>query len=59
MIALESIGHVAVLINLKDFRFHQGSSLNLKSILDAEFIADEKESKEGRQIVWFITLDLW
>ena len=42
------MGHVAVLLNWKEFKFHRGCEFDSKSVLDAGLIAGGKESKEGR-----------
>ena len=59
MLAPELMGQVAIPFNWKQFLFHRGCSFNLKSILDAALIAGGKESKEGRQTVFFTPLDPW
>ena len=53
MIAPELIGHVAIHFKWKGFLFHRECSFNLNSVLDAGLIAGERESKEGRQTMFF------
>ena len=45
--------------NWKQFVFHQGCSFNFKSVLEAGLIAGRRESREGRQTVFFTSLDPW
>ena len=45
--------------NWKQFVFHQGCSFNFKSVLEAGLIAGRRESREGRQTVFFTPLDPW
>ena len=59
VIALELMGHVAIPFKGKEFQFHRGCSFNSMSILDAGLVAGGKESKEGRQTVFFTPLDPW
>ena len=59
VIALELMGLVAIPFKWKESLFHRGSSLKMKSILDAGLIAGGKESKDGRQAVFFTPLDPW
>ena len=47
------MGRVAKLFKLEQFLFHRGCSFNLKSILETVLIARGKESREGRQTLFF------
>ena len=49
MIALELVGHVAIPYSWKEFVFHRG----------CEASSQVKESKEGRQTVFYTPLDPW
>ena len=49
----ELMGHVANLSIGKQFLFHRGCPLILESILEAGLIAGRKDSREGRQTVFF------
>ena len=57
MMAPELMGHVAIPYNEKEFVFHRGCSLNIKSILVTGLIAGGRESKEGRQTIFFTPLN--
>ena len=50
------LGHVAVLFDWQQILFHRGCSFSLKLILEAVLIAGRKESREGRQILFFTPL---
>ena len=52
----ELMGHVVIPFNWKQILFHRGCSFNLKSILEAGLIGGGKESREGRQTVFFTPL---
>ena len=54
---IELMGDVATPFNRKQFHFYRGCSFNLKSILEARRIGGGKESREGRQTVFFTPLD--
>ena len=51
--ALELMGHVAIPYKWKEFLFHSGCSLDVTSILTSGLIAGGRESKEGRQTIFF------
>ena len=51
--APELMGHVAIPYKWKEFLFHRGCSFNVTSILTSGLIAGGRESKEGRQIIFF------
>ena len=53
MIAPELMGHVTIPYNWKDFVFHRGRSFNINSILETGLIAAGRNSKEGRQTIFF------
>ena len=53
------MGHDAIPSKWKEFLFHRGCSFSVKSVLDAGIVAGGKESKEGRQTVFFTPLDPW
>ena len=53
MIAPELMGHVAIPDNWKEFLFHRGFAFNIKSILEQGLTASGRESKEGRQTIFF------
>ena len=57
MIAPELMGHVAIPCNWKEFVLHGGCSLNIKSIVETGIIAGGRESKEGRQTIFFTSLN--
>ena len=57
MIALKLMGHVAIPCNWKEFVFHRGCSFNINSILETGLIAGGRESKEGRQTIFFTHLN--
>ena len=57
MMAPELMGHVAIPYNEKEFVFHRGCSFNIKSILVTGLIAGGRESKEGRQTIFFTPLN--
>ena len=58
LIEPELIAHVAIPVN-RIFLVRQGCSFNLKFILEAGLITGGKESREGRQTVFFTPLDSW
>ena len=51
MSAPELMGHVAIPYNWKEFVFHLGCSLNIKSIFETGPIARGRASNEGRQTI--------
>ena len=53
LIAPELMGHVAVPYFWKEFLFHQDVRFNVTSILKPGLIAGGRESKEGRQTIFF------
>ena len=57
MIALQLKDHVAIPLRWKDFQFPRRCPFDVKSILEAEPMAGGKESEEGRQTVFFTSLD--
>ena len=57
MIAPELMGHVAIPYKWKEFLFHRGCSYNVQSILGSGLIAGGRESKQGRQTVFFAPLN--
>ena len=52
VIAPELVGHVAI-PSRKEFMFHRGCSFDVTSIFRSGLIAGGRESKEGRQTVFF------
>ena len=57
VIAPELMGHVAIPIEWKEFLFHRGYSFNTNPRYGTH--RSGKESKEGRQTVFFTPLDPW
>ena len=57
MIAPELMGHVAIPFKWKEFRFRRGCSYDVQSILRSGLIAAGRESKEGRQTIFFAPLN--
>ena len=57
MIALELMGHVANPYIRKEFLFHRGCSYNVQSILKSGLVAGGRESKQGRQTIFFTPLN--
>ena len=55
--APELMGHAAIPYKWKEFLFHRGCSCNVTSILTSGLIAGGRESKEGRQTVFFTPLN--
>ena len=55
--ALELMGHVAIPCKWKESLFHRGCSFNVTSILTSGLIAGGRESKEGRQTIFFTPLN--
>ena len=53
----ELMNHVLIPYNWKEFIFHRGSAYNQHSITKTGLVAGGKESKEGRQTVFFTPLD--
>ena len=58
MIAPELIGHIAITYDWKDFIFHRSCSHNAKSILETGLVTAGRESKEGRQTIFFTPLNI-
>ena len=56
-IAPELMGHVDVPYKWKEFLFHRGCSFNVTSILTSGPITGGRESKEGRQTIFFTPLN--
>ena len=56
-IAPELMGHVAIAYDWKEFVFHRGCSFSIQSILENGLIAGGKQSKEGRQTIFFTPLN--
>ena len=56
MIAAELMSHVAIPYKWKEFLFHRGCSHNVQSILKSGLIAGGRESKQGRQAIFFTPL---
>ena len=59
VIAPELMGHVAIPFKWKEFLFYRGCSFDVTSILKSGLIAEERESKEGRQTIFFTPLNLF
>ena len=59
MIASQLMGHVIIRHNWKEFVFHRDCSFNINSILESGLIAGGRESKEGRQTIFFTPLTLF
>ena len=57
LIAPELMGHVAIPYKWKEFLFHRGCSFNVTSILKSGLIAGGRESKEGRQTIFYTLLN--
>ena len=57
VIAPELMGHVAVPYKWKEFLFHRGCSNDVTSILKSGLVAGGRESKEGRQTLFFTPLN--
>ena len=57
MKAPELMGHVATPFEWKEFLFHRGCSFNVTSILKTRLIAGGRESKQGRQAIFFTPLN--
>ena len=57
LIALELMGHVIIPFNWKEFVFHRGCSFNCNSLLETGLISGVRESKEGRQTIFFTPLN--
>ena len=55
--APELMGHVAIPYKWKEFLFHRGCSFDVTSILTSGLIAGGRESKEGRQTIFFTPLN--
>ena len=55
--APELMGHVAIPYNWKEFLFHRGCSFDVTSILKSGLIAGGRESKEGKQTIFFTLLN--
>ena len=53
VMAPELMGHVAVPCKWKEFLIHRGCSYDVTSILKSGLIAGGRESKEGRQTIFF------
>ena len=51
--------HVGIPFEWKEFEFHRGCSFNGMSILDAGLMTGGKERMQGRQTVFFTSLDPW
>ena len=58
IMSLELMAHVAIPYSWKEFVFHRGCSFKIKSILETELTAGGRESKEGRQTIFFTPLNL-
>ena len=56
MIAPELMDQIAIPFKWKVFLFHRGCSSDITSILKSGLIAERRESKEGRQTVFFTPL---
>ena len=56
MIVPELMGHVTIPYNWKEFVFHWSCSFNINSILGTRLVAGRRESKEGRQKIFFTPL---
>ena len=56
-IAPELMEQIPIPYNLKEFFFHWGCSFSIQSILENGLIPGGKESKEGRQTIFFTQLD--
>ena len=56
LIAPELMNHVAIPLRWKDFLYHVGSSFNVNSILQAGVIVGGKDTKQGRQTLFFTPL---
>ena len=57
LIAPELMGHVAIPYKWKEILFHRGCSFDVASVLKSGLIAGGKESKEGRQTIFFTPLN--
>ena len=55
--ALELMGHVAIPYKWKEFLFHRGCSYDVTSILKSGLNTGGRESKEGRQTIFFTPLN--
>ena len=55
--ALELMGHVAIPCKWREFLFHRGCSFDVTSIIKSGLIAGGRESKEGRQTIFFTPLN--
>ena len=53
----ELMRYVSIPYDWKEFVFHRGSAFDYWSIIKTGLVAGGKESKEGRQIVFFTPLD--
>ena len=53
MVIQELMGPVEIPYNWKEFVFHRGCSVNIKSMLETSLVAGGKESKERRQTFFF------
>ena len=51
------MGHVAIPYKRKEFLLHSGCSFNVTSILTSGLMARGRESKEGRQTIFFTPLN--
>ena len=56
-LAPELMGHITIPYNGNEFVFHRGCSVNINSILQTGLIAEERESLEGRQTIFFTPLN--
>ena len=55
--APELMGHVATPYNWKEFLYHRGFSFDVTSILQSGLVAGARESREGRQTIFFTPLN--
>ena len=51
------MGHVLIPYDWNEFVFHKGCSFSIRSILENGLIAGGKQSKEGRQTIFFTPLN--
>ena len=57
MMAPELLGHVVISYEWKEFLFHRGCSYNVQSILKSGLMAGGRQSKQGRQTIFFTPLN--
>ena len=59
MVDPEMLNYVAIPLGWKEYLYHVGGSFAMNSNMQAGLIDGGKDTKEGRQTVFFTALDPW